>query len=155
MNGQQWPLYALTMVAAGVGIPILAALNSQLGARIGSAPAAGAIGVGVAFFATVLFALASGLPRNAEWASVPPQYYLGGLFMAFYIVSVTWIAPKFGVGNAIFCVLVGQMIAATMIDQFGLFGSPKTGIGWVRISGILLMMAGLYLSTKPVAPTSL
>ena len=28
--------YAITMLAAGVGIPILAALNAQLGVRLGS-----------------------------------------------------------------------------------------------------------------------
>ena len=153
MNGQQWPLYAVTMVAAGIGIPILAALNSQIGARIGSAPAAGALGVGVAFLFAAIFAIAIGLPRNANWNEVPPLYYLGGFFMAFYLVSITWAAPRFGVGNAIFCVLVGQMIAAAAIDHFGLFGSPKASIGWTWLGGIALMVLGLYLARKPAALT--
>lgn len=33
--------YALVMLAAGIGIPLLAALNARLGARIGSPAAAG------------------------------------------------------------------------------------------------------------------
>lgn len=36
------PIYALTMLAAGIGIPLLAALNAALGLRIGS-PAAAAM----------------------------------------------------------------------------------------------------------------
>ncbi|MEE4345405.1 MAG: DMT family transporter, partial [Paracoccaceae bacterium] len=35
--------YALTMLAAGIGIPILAALNAGLGTRLGSPVAAAAI----------------------------------------------------------------------------------------------------------------
>ena len=155
MNGQQWPIYALTMVAAGFGIPILAALNSQLGARIGSVATAGAIGVGVAFLAASLFALVSSPPRNVQWTSVPAYYYLGGLFMAFYLVSVTWAAPRFGIGNAIFCVLLGQIVAAAAIDHFGLFGVPRANVGWLRLAGIALMLAGLYLARKPVTPAPL
>jgi transporter family-2 protein len=155
MNGQQWPLYAVAMVAAGFGIPVLAALNSQLGVRIGSVTTAGTIGVGVAFLAASTMALASGPPRNVQWASVPAYYYLGGLFMAFYLVSVTWAAPRFGVGNAIFCVLLGQIVAAAAIDHFGLFSVPKASVGWLRLAGIALMLAGLYLARKPVTPAPL
>lgn len=36
------PIYALTMLAAGIGIPLLAALNAALGVRLGS-PAAAAM----------------------------------------------------------------------------------------------------------------
>ena len=62
----------------------------------------------------------------APLAKVPPQpkyLLLGGFLVAFYVLSVTWIAPRFGVGNAVFCVLLGQMLAASVIDHFGLFGA--------------------------------
>lgn len=149
MTGQSWPLYAGVMVAAGVGIPILAALNSGLGTRIGSPTAAGAIGIGVAFAVAAVIAYFAGLPRNVQWVAVPPQYYVGGVFMAFYLMSITWVAPRFGVGNAVFCVLLGQMMCAAIIDHYGLFGSPRSTIGLVRLSGITLMIIGLYLARKP------
>ena len=43
--------YAAVMLAAGIGIPILAALNAQLGARLGSPVAAGTVLFVVAFAA--------------------------------------------------------------------------------------------------------
>jgi transporter family-2 protein len=60
------------------------------------------------------------------------------------------VAPRFGVGNAVFCVLLGQMLCAAVIDHYGLFGSPRSAIGLVRLSGISLMIVGLYLARKPI-----
>ena len=113
------------MLAAGVGIPILAALNAQLGGRIGAPMAAGVVAdVGSAGGGGRRRALQPGRPVRWHWCrrsrcgcSWP------GLLMAFYLLSITWIAPRFGVGNAIFCVLLGQMVAAAVIDHFGLFGA--------------------------------
>ena len=152
MTGQNWPLYTVIMVAAGIGIPILAALNAGLGTRIGNPTTAGAIGIGVAFGVAAIVAISAGLPRDPQWSAVPAQYYFGGVFMAFYLMSITWVAPRFGVGNAVFCVLLGQMICAAAIDHFGLFGSPRSSIGLVRISGVGLMIIGLYLARKPMLP---
>jgi transporter family-2 protein len=48
--------------------------------------------------------------------------------VAFYVLSITWIAPTFGVGNAVFFVLLGQLVSAAMIDHFGLFGAQVTPV---------------------------
>ncbi len=45
--------YALIMLLAGIGIPLLAALNAALGTRLGSAVAAGAILFVVALLCTL------------------------------------------------------------------------------------------------------
>ncbi|MFZ8974113.1 MAG: DMT family transporter, partial [Pseudomonadales bacterium] len=37
----------------------------------------------------------------------PRHLLLGGLFVAFYVLSITYIAPHFGIGNAVFFVLLG------------------------------------------------
>lgn len=137
---------AAVMLLAGVGIPMLAALNSQLGARIAAPVAAGAVLTLVAFLAVlsvlVLTGQASALGRLA---GQPWHLFLAGLFMAFYVLSVTWVAPRFGVGNAVFCVLLGQMVSAGLIDQFGLFGAKVNPISLTRGLGILTMVAGLAL----------
>jgi transporter family-2 protein len=65
--------------------------------------------------------------------------------VAFYVLSVTWIAPRFGVGNAVFCVLLGQMLAASVIDHFGLFGAVVRSFNLMRASGIGLMALGVLL----------
>lgn len=137
---------AAIMLLAGIGIPILAALNSQLGARIGAPVAAAVMLFVVALAATAAALLVSG--QGGALARLPEQpwyLFLGGLFVAFYVLSVTWVAPRFGVGNAIFCVLLGQMIAASLIDQFGLFGAIQHPISLTRGLGVAAMALGLAL----------
>lgn len=136
--------YALIMLAAGIGIPVLAALNAQLGSRIGSPTAAAAILFVVAFCGALVVMLAtSGTAALALAPAQPKHLFLAGLLVAFYVISITWVAPKFGVGNAVFFVLLGQMISASLIDQFGLFGAVQKSVTLTRAGGIGLMVAGL------------
>ncbi|WP_317932668.1 DMT family transporter [Halioxenophilus sp. WMMB6] len=52
--------------------------------------------------------------------------------------------PRFGVVNAIACVLRGQLIAMTLIDSLGWFGvAPVSFTG--RLSGLLVLGLGIYL----------
>ena len=138
--------YASVMLAAGIGIPVLAALNAQLGNRIGSPAAAATVLFVVALcVATVAMLLTSGAAALAQVPAQPKHLLLGGFFVAFYVLSVTWIAPRFGVGNAVFCVLLGQMLAASVIDHFGLFGAAVRSFNLMRASGIGLMAVGVLL----------
>ena len=70
---------------------------------------------------------------------------LAGFLVAYYILSITWVAPRFGISNAIVCVLLGQLISASLIDQFGLLGAIVRPIGLARASGIGLMALGVFL----------
>jgi len=140
--------YALTMIAAGVGIPLLAALNAALGARIGSPVAAAAILFCVAFTGSIIILLLHGTAPLAKAWDAPKHLFLAGLFVLFYVLSVTFVAPKFGVGNAVFFVLLGQLVSAAVIDHFGLFGARINPLSLNRMIGIALMSAGVYMAQK-------
>lgn len=138
--------YALIMLLAGIGIPLLAALNAQLGTRIGAPVAASVVLFAVAMVACAIVLAFSGQASALAALPAQPKYLFGaGLFVAFYVLSVTWVAPRFGVGNAVFCVLLGQMIAATTIDQFGLFGASVHPVSLTRGAGLAAMIVGLAL----------
>lgn len=142
------PIYAMTMLLAGIGIPVLAALNAALGARIASPAAAAVILFCVALAAAVsvlAFVGPSGLSRAID---APKHLFLGGLFVAFYVITVTYIAPKFGIGNTVFFVLLGQLISAALIDHFGLFGARINPFTPTRAIGITLMVAGVYVTQR-------
>ena len=149
MSANNAPAFATIMLLTGIGIPILAALNSGLGIRLGSPMAASMILFGLAFLIATTGALLTGSVGQVRFTpDIPFQFYLGGLFVAFYVIAVTFIAPRFGVGNAIFFVLVGQLISAATIDHFGLFGSLQFPVDGKRIAGIALMIAGVYLARR-------
>lgn len=140
--------YALVMLAAGIGIPVLAALNAGLGTRLGSPVAAAAILFVVALLTTLMVLAIKGAPALAAVVTAPRHLFLAGLLVAFYILSITIIAPKFGVGNAVFFVLLGQLISAALIDHFGLFGARVSPLSLSRAGGIALMAAGVFLTQK-------
>lgn len=140
--------YALTMLAAGIGIPVLAALNAQLGVRLGSPVAAAVVLFCVALAGSLVVLMLHGPRPILALASAPRHLMLAGLLVAFYILSITFIAPHFGVGNAVFFVLLGQLISAALIDHFGLFGARITPVSALRLGGIALMAAGVFLTQK-------
>lgn len=134
----------VVMLLAGIGIPVLAALNGALGRYIGS-PAAATVLFVVAFFCALLVALVAGPQGFTRIPHAPKHLFLAGTLVAFYVLSITWIGPIIGIGNAVFLVLVGQMISATVIDHFGLFGAPVTPLSITRAGGLLAMAAGLAM----------
>ncbi len=136
------------MFVAGVGIPVMAALNAKLGQGLGSPFAASAILFVVGAVVAVIALLVTGVPaRPAQWPA--PQYWLGGTLVAFYVLAVTFSAPRIGIGTAIFMVLLGQIAAAAAIDQFGLFGAVKSPLTPMRMVGIAVMCVGVFLAKKP------
>ncbi len=142
--------HAFIMLLAGIGIPILAALNAALGVRIGSPAAAATILFVVAFVTAAVTLLVTGLDGVAKIATAPKHLFLAGVLIAFYVLSITYIAPSFGIGNAVFFVLLGQLVSAAAIDHFGLFGAQVTHLTVTRAGGIALMAAGVWLTQKPV-----
>ena len=141
--------FAALMLATGIGIPVMAALSSTLGARYGSPAFAASVLFLLALSISVvfLFVVEGGL-RPFPKASVPFYFYLGGAFVAFYVLSVTWVAPQFGVGNAVAFVLLGQLISMAAIDQFGLLGAPMRAITLQRSIGLVLMAVGVFLAVR-------
>ena len=137
------------MLATGVGIPVAATLSATLGAKYGSSAFAAAVLflVGLLISMVFMFAVEGGL-RPFTKASLPFYYYMGGALIAFYILSVTWVAPQFGVGNAVAFVLLGQIISMATIDHFGLLGAPINAITAQRSVGLILMSVGVFLAVR-------
>ena len=148
-TGGNFTAIAVMMLVVGMGIPITAALNSVLGTHIASPVAASTILFGVGLMMTAAVLLFVGLPPRTAFASVPWWSYAAAFGVVFYVLSVTWSAPRIGVGNAIFFVLLGQLLAAATIDHFGLFGALKTTLTVKRAIGLLVMAFGVYLAKKP------
>ncbi|WP_299659586.1 DMT family transporter [uncultured Ruegeria sp.] len=139
--------YAAIMLAAGIGVPILAALNAALGRLIGSPNAAAVILFAIAFFASALVLLVlGGSEAFAKAAQAPLHLLLGGVLIAFYVLTITHVAPHFGVGNAVFFVLLGQLISTAAIDHFGLFGAQVTQLTLMRAGGIAVMAIGVAIT---------
>ena len=149
MNISNPIFYAIVMILAGTGIPIMAALNAGLGSRIQSPALATIILVVFALLASVVVLfLTPGQITLSLSSSTPIYYYLGGFLFIFYISTISWIAPKFGFANAITFIFIGQIISMCTIDHFGLFNAVQYSFNWQRLLGLLLMISGIFLIVK-------
>jgi transporter family-2 protein len=144
--GSNFTAIAAMMLVVGMGIPVTAALNSVLGAHLESPVAASVILFSVGLALTALVLLFVGVPPPSAFRGVPLWSLAAALGVVFYVLSVTWSAPRIGVGNAIFFVLLGQLIAAATIDHFGLFGALQTTLTAKRALGLLVMAVGVFLA---------
>lgn len=138
--------HATLMLFAGIGVPLLAALNARLGANIGSPASAALILFLVAVAATAGVVAVTGARGFSALPDQPRHLFLAGLLVALYVLSITFVAPTFGVGNAVFFVLLGQLVSAAAIDHFGLFGAQVQPVNPLRLLGILVMASGVALT---------
>jgi transporter family-2 protein len=147
MNINGVGFFVMWSALAGALIPVMAALQGTLGRTIQSPIHASLIGVGMAVAAVgvVLAVMRPPLPASSLFASVPPAAWMGGLAMGFYAMSATYLAPNFGVGNFVMCVVIAQLVMSTLIDQFGLFGAPLHPVDLKRAAGLALLAGGAAL----------
>lgn len=68
--------------------------------------------------------------------------------MAFYVLSITFVAPRFGLANAILFVLLGQLVSSAAIDATGLMGLAAREVSPTRVLGLVVMAVGVFLSQR-------
>lgn len=144
-------LLGLLAVVSGALIPVQAASNAALSRTIqNNVPFSAMVLFFAAFVAATAVMLASGqsFPSIAELREAPWWSYSGGPIVAFYVLTITFLAPRLGVGTAISLIVAGQVIAALSIDHFGLLRSLTFQLTPTRIIGAALMIVGVYLALK-------
>jgi len=144
-------LLGLMAVISGALIPVQAASNAALSRVIhGNVPFAALTLFVVAAAATALVTLfaGQGWPDAATLREAPWWSYSGGLIVAFYVFTITFLSPRLGVGTAIALIVTGQIFAALTIDHFGLMRSLVVSLTPTRAAGAALMIAGAFLALR-------
>src|SRR5437868_5430661 len=110
MSPGQFALLASLAVIVGALIPVQAATNASMSRAVGSVPVSSLIvfAVGLAVVSLWAALTKAPLPNAAALRAAPAYGYLGGLIVAGYVVSITFLAPRLGVGNAICFIVTGQ-----------------------------------------------
>lgn len=144
-------LLSILALASGALIPVQAASNAALSRVIhGNVPFAALILFAIAALATALamLVLGEGVPAAAELRSAPWWSYSGGVIVAFYVFTITFLSPRLGVGAAIALVVAGQVISALTIDHYGLLRSLTFSLTPTRLIGAVLMVVGVFLALR-------
>ncbi len=140
-------IYLALALVTGALIPVQAATNAAFSKSIGNPFITGLMVfvVGLVGMAAFVLVTRTALPTTQQLIHAPLYGYLGGIIVATYVVMITLLVPRIGVGTAIGFIVTGQIIFAVIIDHFGLFNVAVRSIDAARFIGLLFIVGGVYL----------
>jgi bacterial/archaeal transporter family-2 protein len=127
---------------------VMAALNARLGRALGEPVHAVwcLFAVGLLAVSAVSLAISGRLPSPSALRSVPPASWAGGFIVALYVLSVTLLVPRLGVGATILFAVSAQIVTSALIDHFGLLGVPARPRRAARALGLAILILGLVIA---------
>ncbi len=134
-------------VIAGAAIAIQSALNNIL-TKYAGVWTTNSVVHGSGLIVAVCITLLLGKYQFASLGEAPWYSLLGGTLGVCIVASVIFAITQLKVGYTITILVVSQVVAATLIDHFGLLGSPIVTMDWKRVLGIGLLIAGALLIKK-------
>ncbi|WP_282638641.1 DMT family transporter [Sphingobacterium thalpophilum] len=133
-------------LVTGALIPIQAATNAAFSKAVGNSIVTGlsVFLIGLAGMVVYSLVVKTPLPTVKQLGEAPLYSYMGGLIIALYVVMITILVPRIGVGTAIGLIVTGQIIGAVLIDHFGLCHVIVRPLSAIRLTGVILMIVGVY-----------
>ncbi|HET6953866.1 MAG TPA: DMT family transporter [Acidimicrobiales bacterium] len=145
-------LLGLTAVAGG-GLALQARLNGELGVRLGSPLAAGAVnfltGLGVVTLAVAVRRVP--LRRVLHPATRRWWHWTGGLCAVVFVCSVVVATPRLGVSLVSVAVAGGMATAGLLADAIGLGPAGRQPPGLARVAGAAIAVAAVMVSSSGAA----
>ena len=80
------------------------------------------------------------LPNVPWWA------LMGGVLGAIWVWAAIWSVPRLGVVTMIGAMILGQLLAAIVLDARGAFGMEARPVDLTRIMAIAMVAGGVVLS---------
>ncbi|MCB0728654.1 MAG: DMT family transporter [Ignavibacteria bacterium] len=146
LNKLFWILLAFF---SGAFLPIQAGLNTKLAKAGGSPVHASMLSFIVGTAALVLYIYIT--KQSVSWEglrSAPAYAWIGGILGAFYVTVIILSFPKLGPGFTFALVVAGQLFFSVLLEHFSLLDSPQHPVNYLRIVGIVLIIAGVILVRK-------
>ena len=150
MSSLGFALLGALAVIVGALIPVQAATNAAMSRAIGSVAITSLALFAIGFVVVAAWAIVmrGPFPSLETLRQVPVYGYFGGLIVASYVISITFLAPRLGVGNSICLIVTGQIVAAVIIDHVGAFGAIVQRLTIGRAIGVVLMIIGVILARR-------
>ena len=140
--------FVLVLVAAIAGIAV--ALQGQFMGAMDRA-AGTATSVLATYGSGALIALIIWLasrPRLEAVRAIPSSSWLAGAVGLVIVGGIGYAAPRLGLSGTLAVSIAAQLVAALLIEHFGLFDSVPRRFGIDRALGVVLLIAGAWLTLK-------
>jgi transporter family-2 protein len=139
----------LLTAAVGGLIALQAPINSQLGKKVGTFQAAFvSFAIGTLLLLVIASTASGGLGRIGEARHLTWYYLMGGVLGAAYVTSVLVTVRTLGAGGVVAATIAGQLAMAVVVDQLGILGVAKQPITALRVVGLVLLAAGVWLIVR-------
>ncbi|GEO78946.1 hypothetical protein FD29_GL001220 [Companilactobacillus mindensis DSM 14500] len=143
-------ILALIPILMGSGLAMQTAVNSKLRSYVVSPYLASAISFTIGTIFLIVLTLISGINpfiSTHTLATNPWWIWSGGLLGVIGLTVNLLLFPKLGSVQTSVLPIFGQIIMGVIIDQFGLFYSPKSSLTLFKILGLLLVTGGMLITT--------
>ena len=131
---------------SGTLVALQAPTNAMLSRAVGSPVNAALISFAVGFLALIVAVLALGVrPNPAEVRALPWFAWTGGLYGAVFVAVAAFAALRIGITQFLTISIAGQLAMALVLDSVGAFGLPRTAVSPTRLTGVALVLAGVFL----------
>ena len=139
----------LLTAAAGGLIALQAPINGRLAVSVGNVQATFvSFVVGTVALAGVVALAKGGFAQIAEVRDVGWIYLTGGVLGAAYVTAALVAVRTLGAGGVTAATFGGQLALSLVVDQLGILGVARQPITAVRLAGVALMAAGIYLIVR-------
>jgi transporter family-2 protein len=138
----------LTAVVGGC-IALQAPINSHLGKSVGTFQAAFlSFAIGTVLLAVIAALATGGMGQVAEARHLPWYYLTGGILGAAYVTTVLVTVRSLGAGGVVAATIAGQLTMSVVVDHFGWLGVERQTVTALRLAGIVLLAAGVFLIVR-------
>jgi len=136
---------AMVGLTAGGLSALQAAVNGRLAGHTGTFNAV-LISITVSFGAMLAVSFIARSPRTLSLTGVPPHLLLGGLAGLAFVGAITYLAPRFGVTPTLVAAIAGQLLAAVVLDHFGILRDTPLHLNLPRLLAVVLVLVAVPLS---------
>lgn len=145
----QSSLYLIAFLA-GAGLTIQVGMNGAIRTATHTASFASLMNFIVGTLALCLFVLVTrqDWPSRDALGAIPWWGWMGGLLGAFYVASATIVGSTLGGTTLLALTVLGQLVAALLVDHYGWLGFPEHPITMTRVAGVCLLLAGVWLIAR-------
>jgi transporter family-2 protein len=142
-------MFYLVTLFLGVVLTVHLAMNGMVGAAINNPRVGNALFWCIGALTAVIVGWTGWRPGALSGlGQVNPLLLTAGAMGACLVFAIARAIPEVGAGPFFVLLLTGQVLSAMFLSHLGLLGSPRQPVTGIQALGAVLMIVGVFLTTK-------
>jgi len=134
-------------IVGGIAVSLQGNFMGIMDQRIGSKESVFITYASGGILAALMMIAARGGHLNA-WQNAPWYALTAGALGLVIVGTIGYTVPRLGLTTAFTVIVASQLVVAVMLDHFGLLGAAVRTLDLSRITGLVLLILGVWLVLK-------